>query len=156
MRKSLVSIGVAAVLLSLTATRAHAACECPPASLEERIAGAVYIFSGKPLMFAQIPPGNSPFHSESSIEVPGGVPNDIVTMFQVDRVWKGEALRRIMVRRSPAACAANFQLDETVIVFAQSDRSGVLWTSACSGDAVKGDDRYEALISDLTDRLNYN
>jgi hypothetical protein len=158
MRKGLVSIGMTAMVCVVLSggAGAHAACECPPASLDERIAGAVYIFGGKPLMFAQIPPGTSPFHSESSMEVPGGVPNDIVTMFQVDTVWKGETLRRIKVRRSPGACATNFQLDESVIVFAQADAAGVLWTGMCSGDAVRGDARYDALKADLTDRLKYN
>jgi hypothetical protein len=157
MRKILVSIGSgAAFVVSLTAGPAQAACECPPLSLDQRIADSIYIFSGRPLMFAQIPPGGSPFHSESSMESPGGVQNDIVTMFQVDFVWKGEAQRRIKVRRSPGACAADFKVDESAIVFARADESGILWTGICSGDAVKGDEHYESLKADLTDRLKFN
>lgn len=158
MRKTLVSIGPAAAACAalFIAGLAHAACECPPATLDDHIASAIYIFSGRPLIFAQIPPGTSPFHSESVLQAPGSVPNDIVTIFQVDTVWKGAAQRRIKVRRSQSACAVDFRVDDTAIVFVQADSSGVLWTGACSGDAIKGDDRYEALKSALTSRLKYD
>ncbi|MDB5392657.1 MAG: hypothetical protein JWM91_163 [Rhodospirillales bacterium] len=158
MSKGLVSIGLAAVAFAVFPVDglARAACECPQTSLDERIAASVYIFSGKPLMFAQIPPGASPFHSEGSMEIPGGVPNDIVTIFQVDTVWKGAAQRRIKVRRSPRSCASDFKVDEAAIVFVQADSAGVLWTGVCSGDAVKGDEHYDLLKADLTGRLKYN
>ncbi len=157
MRENRFSIGSAALLAAwLGAGPAQAACECPPLSLDQRIADSAYIFSGKPLMFAQIPPGDSPFHSESSLEAPGGIQNDIVTMFSVDIVWKGQPQRRIKVRRSPGACAADFKVDESAIVFARADQAGILWTGLCSGDAVKGDEHYETLKADLTDRLKFN
>jgi hypothetical protein len=158
MHRSLVSIGSAAMVFTALSGggAARATCECPQVSLDERIAASAYIFSGKPLIFAQIPQGASPFHSENSMEIPGGVPNDIVTLFQVDTVWKGGTLQRIKVRRSPDACAADFKVDQTAIVFVQADNAGVLWTGICSGDAVKGDERYDLLKAELTARLKFN
>jgi len=156
MRKILCSIGLAAVILALSGNAARAACECPKSSLDERIAGSVVIFAGKPLMFAQIPEGASPFHSEQSMEAPGAVKNDTVTLFEVDTVWKGAATHRIKVRNDHGDCGADFKPDVPVIVFAEADPSGVLWTRLCSGNAALGDAGYEALKQDLTNRLRYN
>jgi hypothetical protein len=157
MRKSLGSIGLAAMVFAgLTGTAARAACDCPKSTLDERIAGSMVIFAGKPLMFAQIPQGGSPFHSEQSLEAPGTVKNDTVTLFQVDTVWKGGSAHRIRVRNDHGACGADFKLDVPVIVFAEADPSGVLWTRLCSGNAALGDAGYEALKQDLTNRLRYN
>ncbi len=137
---------------------AYADCQMPAdASLDEQIAGSVVIFAGKPLMFAQIPEGASPFHSEQSLETPGGVKNDTITLFQVDvRSGSGGAMRRIKVRADHSACGTDFKPDVPVIVFAEADPSGVLWTRLCSGNAAMGDGRYDALKQDLTNRLRYN
>lgn len=157
MRKSLGSIGLATLVIGLSCNAAHAGCECPKMTLDERIAGSVAIFAGKPLMFAQIPQGASPFHSEQSMEAPGTVKNDTVTLFQVDTVWKGEATHRIKVRNDHGDCGADFKPDVPVIVFAEADPStGVLWTRLCSGNAALGEAGYEALKQDLTNRLRYN
>jgi hypothetical protein len=157
MCKSLGSVGLLVVVLGvLPWDAARAACECPKNSLDEQIASSVVIFAGKPLMFAQIPEGASPFHSEQSLETPGGVKNDTITLFQVDTVWKGGAMRRIKVRNDHGACGADFKPDVPVIVFAEADSSGVLWTRLCSGNATLGDARYDALKQDLTNRLRYN
>jgi hypothetical protein len=146
MRKSL---GVAAAFAVLScAGVARAECQCPRSSLDEQIAGSVVIFAGKPLMFAQIP--------EGALETPGGVKNDTITLFEVDTVWKGGAMRRIKVRNDHSACGTDFKPDVPVIVFAEADPSGVLWTRLCSGNAAMGDTRYEALKQDLTNRLRYN
>jgi hypothetical protein len=157
MRKSLGSIGLGAVIFAeLSAGTARAACECPKSTLDERIAGSVMIFAGKPLLFAQIPEGASPFHSEQSMEAPGVVKNDTITLFQIDTVWKGGATHRIKIRNDHSACGADFKLDVPVVVFAEADPSGVLWTRPCSGNAAQGDAGYEALKQDLTNRLRFN
>ena len=158
MRGSLGSAGLwmVAVVAVLCGGIASADCDCPKHSLDEQIAGSVVIFAGRPLMFAQIPEGASPFHSEQSLETPGGVKNDTVTLFQVETVWKGGTMRRIKVRNDHGACGAAFKPDVPVIVFAEADSSGVLWTRLCSGNAALGDGRYEALKQDLTNRLRYN
>ena len=158
MRKSLVSIGLAAMAFALLlgGGTVRAACECPQVSLDERIAGSAVIFSGKPLMFAQIPPGSSPFHSEQSMETPGGVQNDVITLFAVETVWKGVPTRRIKVRHDRSACGADFNPDVPVIVFAEADQAGVLWTRLCSGNAASGDAGFEDLKQGLTNRLRYN
>jgi hypothetical protein len=156
MRGSLGSIGLAMAAV-LACGAAHAAdCQCPEISLDEQIAGSVVIFAGKPLMFAQIPEGNSPFHSEQSLETPGGVKNDTITLFEVDTVWKGAPVHRIKVRNEHGACSPEFKPDVSVIVFAAADPFGVLWTRTCSGNAAMGDARYETLKQDLTNRLRYN
>jgi hypothetical protein len=158
MRKTPVSIVTVAVAFAgiWAGASASAACECPPVSLDERIAGAVAIFSGRPLIFAQIPAGASPFHTGNNMDSPEGVSNDIVTIFQVDMMWKGEPRRRIKIRRSPGGCSTDFKVDKHAIVFVKPDSNGILWTGACSGDAVEGDERYETLKAMLTDRLKYN
>jgi hypothetical protein len=145
-----------ALAACLGAGRAHADCACPAASLDERIESAAVIFSGKPLMSAQIPTGSSPFHSEQSIEQPGGLQYDTITLFQVDTVWKGKPVQRIKVRHERDDCAADFHADVPVIVFAVADPAGILWTRACSGTAVSGEDGYDALKQSLTNRLRYN
>ncbi len=71
-------------------------------------------------------------------------------------VWKGGAMRRIKIRNDHGACAADFKPDVPVIVFAEADPAGVLWTRLCSGNAAEGDAGYEALKQDLTNRLRYN
>ncbi len=157
MRKRFVSIGLAAVVYAvISGGQALAACDCPDLSLDERIAGSAVIFSGKPLMFAQIPAGSSPFHSEQSIEAPGGVQYDVITLFQVDTVWKGEPTRRIKVRHDRSACSVDFKPNAPVIVFAEADSTGVLWTRLCSGNSASGDAGYEDLKQGLTNRLRYN
>ena len=158
MCNSLGRVGLTATVLAglLLGGRAHAACECPPASLDERIAGSAVIFAGKPLMFAQIPSGSSPFHSEQSIESPNPMQYDVITLFAVDTVWKGEPTHRIKVRHERGDCSADFKPDVSVIVFAQADQSGVLWTRLCSGNAAVGDTGYDDLKQVLTDRLRYN
>ena len=158
MRKRLGSVGVAmAAFAALScAGAAQAECPCPHSTLDEQIAGSVVIFAGKPLMWAQIPEGESPFHSEQTLETPGGVKNDTITLFEVDTVWKGGTMRRIKVRNDHGACGADIKPDIPVIVFAEADPSGVLWTRFCSGNAALGDARYEALKQDLTNRLRYN
>ena len=156
MRKSLGSFVFATSIAMACGGTARAECRCPEHSLDEQIAGSVVIFAGKPLMFAQIPEGASPFHSEQTLETPGGVKNDTVTLFQVDTVWKGAPVHRIKVRSDRGACSADFKPDVPVIVFAMADPAGVLWTRLCSGNAAMGDARYEALKEGLTNRLRYN
>jgi hypothetical protein len=135
---------------------AYADCQCPETSLDEQISGSVVIFAGKPLMSAQIPQGDSPFHSEQSLETPGGIKNDMVTLFQVETVWKGAQVHRIKVRNDQGVCTQQFKPDLPVIVFAVVDPAGVLWTRSCSGNATLGDARYETLKQDLTNRLRYD
>ena len=94
---------------------ARADCQCPAASLDEEIAGSVVIFAGKPLMSAQIPQGSSPFHSEQTLETPGGVKNDLVTLFQVETMWKGAQVHRIKVRNDQGVCSPQFKPDLPVI-----------------------------------------
>ncbi len=157
MHKSLDSVGIAMAFAMLScAGIARGECQCPQSSLDEQIAGSVVIFAGKPLMYAQIPEGASPFHSEQSLETPGGVKNDTITLFEVETVWKGGAMRRIKVRNDRGDCGADFKPDVPVIVFAAADPSGVLWTRLCSGNAAMGDARYDSLKQDLTNRLRYN
>jgi hypothetical protein len=156
MRRSLGSIGLATAAVLVLGGTSHADCQCPAASLDEQIAGSVVIFAGKPLMSAQIPQGNSPFHSEQSLETPGGVKNDTVTLFQVETVWKGAQVHRIKVRNDQSACSPEFKPDLPVIVFAVADPAGILWTRSCSGNATMGDARYEMLKQDLTLRLRYD
>lgn len=156
MRRSLGSIGLGLTAALVLAGTSRADCECPEASLDEEIAGSVVIFAGRPLMSAQIPQGSSPFHSEQSLETPGTVKNDIVTLFQVETVWKGAQVHRIKVRSDQGACSPQFKPDFSVIVFAVADSAGVLWTRSCSGNATMGDARYETLKQDLTLRLRYD
>jgi hypothetical protein len=153
MRKRLSSM---ALVGALSAGAAHANCSCPPATLDDHIAGASVIFAGKPLMFAQIPAGSSPFHSEQSMESMGRSQNDVVVMFNVETVWKGQPAHRIKVRHERGDCVPDFKLDVPVIVFAQADPSGILWTKLCSGNAVTGDAGYDALRTALTGRLRFN
>ena len=156
MRKSLGSIGLAMLAVLVLGGTSRADCQCPDASLDEQIAGSVVIFAGKPLMSAQIPQGSSPFHSEQTLETPGGVKNDLVTLFQVETVWKGTQVHRIKVRNDQGVCSPQFKPDLPVIVFAIADPNGVLWTRSCSGNATLGDARYEMLKQDLTNRLRYD
>jgi hypothetical protein len=144
-----------AVLL-LTGGRAFAACECPKATLDDRIGGAAFIFSGHPLVSVPIPPGGSPFHSEQSLEAPRDTPNDLVTLFRVDTMWKGEARKTIKVRHAQGECGTLFKPDVAAIIFATADANGILWTWSCSGDAIDGDAAFPALRDTLTNRLRYN
>jgi hypothetical protein len=153
MRKSL---GSMALVAALAAGAAHADCSCPSATLDDHIAGASVIFAGKPLMFAQIPAGTSPFHSEQSMESMGRSQNNVVVMFDVETVWKGQSAHRIKVRHERGDCVPDFKLDVPVIVFAQADLSGILWTKLCSGNAATGDAGYDELRAALTSRLRYN
>ena len=154
MRKGLGSIGFAIALAAAGA--AHAGCACPPASLDDHIAGATVIFAGKPLMFAQIPSGGSPFHSEQSMEKMGRGDNDVVIMFDVDTVWKGQPVHRIKVRHERGECTPDFQIDVPVVVFAQVDPAGIYWTKLCSGNAATGEAGYDELKTVLTSRLRFN
>ena len=156
MRESLGSIGLAMLAVLVLGGTSRADCECPEATLDQQIAGSVVIFAGKPLMSAQIPQGSSPFHSEQTLETPGGIKNDLVTLFQVDTVWKGTQVHRIKVRNDQGSCSPQFKPDLPVIVFAVADPNGVLWTRACFGNATLGDARYETLKQDLTNRLRYD
>jgi len=156
MRRCLGSIGLAAVAALVLGGTSRADCQCPAASLDEQIAGSVVIFAGKPLMSAQIPQGSSPFHSEQTLETPGGIKNDLITLFQVETIWKGAQVHRIKVRNDQGACSPQFKPDLPVIVFAIADPAGVLWTRGCSGNATMGDARYDSLKQDLTLRLRYN
>jgi hypothetical protein len=153
MRKSLGSIALLAIL---AAGAAHADCHCPNATLDDHISGASMIFAGKPLMFAQIPAGSSPFHSEQSMESMGRSQNDVVIMFDVETVWKGQSSHRIKVRHERGECVPDFKLDVPVVVFAQADSFGILWTKLCSGNAATGDAGYDELRTALTSRLRYN
>jgi len=155
MRKTLCCAALATAAL-LTAATARADCDCPQVSLDERIAGATVIFSGRPLMNAQIPAGSSPFHSEQSLEQPGGMQYDLITLFQVDTIWKGKATPRIKIRHERGACGADFEPDVPVIVFAEADDTGIFWTRACNGNATSGDGAYETLKQGLTNRIRYN
>ena len=154
MRKSLGSIGF--IFALAIAGGAHASCACPPASLDDHIADATVIFAGKPLMFAQIPSGGSPFHSEQSMEKMGRGDNDVVIMFDVDTVWKGQPVHRIKVRHERGECTPDFQLDVPVVVFAQVDPAGIYWTKLCSGNAATGEAGYDELKTVLTSRLRFN
>lgn len=156
MRKSLGSIGFAVAAFLAFGGISRADCQCPQSSLDEQIAGSVVIFAGKPLMSAQIPQGSSPFHSEQSLETPGGIKNDLVTLFEVETMWKGAQVHRIKVRNDQGVCSPQFKPDIPVIVFAVADPAGVLWTRGCSGNATLGDARYESLKQDLTNRLRYD
>jgi hypothetical protein len=153
MRKSLGSIALHAML---AAGAAHADCHCPNATLDDHISSASVIFAGKPLMFAQIPSGSSPFHSEQSMESMGRTRNDVVIMFDVETVWKGRSSNRIKVRHERGECVPDFKLDVPVIVFAQADSFGVLWTKLCSGNATTGEAGYDELRTALTSRLRYD
>ena len=153
MRKSLGSL---AFMTALTAGAAHADCRCPDATLDDHISSASVIFAGKPLMFAQIPAGGSPFHSEQSMESMGRGQNDVVVMFDVETVWKGQPSHRIKVRHERGECVPDFKLDVPVVVFAQADGAGVLWTKLCSGNAATGEAGYDDLRTALTSRLRYN
>jgi len=154
MRGILGSVGFVSLLLA--AGQAFAACECPKASLDDRIGGSAFIFSGRPVISVPIPPGSSPFHSEQSLEAPRAGQNDLVTLFRVDTMWKGEARKMIRVRHEQGECGAVFKTDVPAIIFATSDGNGVLWTWHCSGDAVDGDSAYQGLKESLTNRLHYN
>jgi len=114
------------------------------------------IFAGKPLMFAQIPSGGSPFHSEQSMEKMGRGDNDVVIMFDVDTVWKGQPVHRIKVRHERGECMPDFQIDVPVVVFAQIDPAGIYWTKLCSGNAATGEAGYDDLKTVLTSRLRFN
>ena len=154
MRTAFAIIGLVGLLL--LEQPALAECPCPDLTLDDRIAGAMAIFSGQPVMSAPIPGGESPFHSEQSIEAPRAVPNNLVTLFRVQTIWKGEVRKTIKVRHEQGACGASFKADVPVIVFAQKDEAGILWTRACSGNAAQGDVNYDALRDSLTNRLRYN
>ncbi len=154
MRGRLCAVGFA--MLLLVCGRAVAGCECPRATLEDRIGGAAFIFSGRPVISVPIPPGGSPFHSEQTLETPRTTQNDLVTLFRVDEVWKGEARKTVRVRHEQGECGTAFKADIPAIVFATADANGVLWTSFCSGDAVDGDAAFQGLKEGLTNRLRYN
>jgi hypothetical protein len=154
MRRFLGAISLSAAMAAAAA--AHAGCSCPPATLDDHIATASVIFGGRPLMFAQIPTGGSPFHSEQSMEKMGHGDNDVVIMFAVDTVWKGQPVHRIKVRHEKGECTPDFQLDIPVVVFAQADTAGVYWTKLCSGNAANGEPGYDDLKSVLTGRLRFN
>lgn len=145
-------------LLAFTAVggTVRAQCECPSLSLEDRIAGATFIFTGRPMTTAQIPPGASPFHSERSLEQPRTAENDLVTLFRIETVWKGESRRTVRVRHSQGECAARFDADVPIVVFAQADQAGILWTQLCSGDVASGDAGFPGLENALASRLKYN
>jgi hypothetical protein len=148
----------AVILLAclLRGPTALADCSCPDQTLDDRIAGANAIFSGQPLMSVPVPGGDSPFHSEESLETPRTAPGNLVTLFRVDTIWKGEARKTVRVRHEKGACGADFKADVPVIVFVQKDAAGVLWTRACGGNAALGDANYEGLKDGLANRLRFN
>jgi hypothetical protein len=146
---------VFSLALGLAAGTARAACECPKIPLEDRIAGATYIFTGRPVTTAQIPPGGSPFHSERTLEEPQPPVNDLITLFRIDTVWKGEARKMVRVRHDQGICGAHFDSDRPMIVFAQADPFGILWTQFCSGNVEQGDSSYDQLNDALAKRLKY-
>jgi hypothetical protein len=154
MRGFLGSVGFTGLLLA--SGQALAACECPKATLDDRIGSSAFIFSGRPVVSAPIPPGGSPFHSEQTLEAPRAAPNDLVTLFRIDTVWKGEARKTVRVRHEQGECGTEFKTDVPAIIFATSDGNGVLWTWFCSGDAVDGDAVFQGLKETLTNRLHYN
>jgi hypothetical protein len=154
MRALFTLAGLACLLM--VQRQALADCPCPDLTLDDRINGAVTIFGGHPLVSAPIPGGDSPFHSEQSLEAPRAVPNNLVTLFRVETTWKGEVRKTIKVRHEQGACGASFKADVPVIVFAQMDAAGILWTRACGGNAAQGDANYDSLRDSLTNRLRYN
>ncbi len=151
------SLLVIAALCGFTAAaRARADCACPPLSLDDRIAGATFIFTGRPVESAQIPPGGSPFHSEQTLEDPRVHPNDLVTLFRIETVWKGEARKTVKIRYDQGECGARFRDDTTVVVFAQADRFGALWTGLCSGNVAADQADFTPLAHDLSQRLKFD
>jgi hypothetical protein len=150
---------VFAFILLACLPRAQAAladCPCPNLTLDDRIAGASAIFSGQPLMSVPVPGGDSPFHSEQTLETPRAASSNVVTLFRVDTIWKGEARKTVRVRHARGACGADFKADVPAIVFAQRDADGILWTRACGGNAALGDANYEGLRDGLANRLRFN
>jgi len=147
----------AAIVSVLTAIQAEAACQCPAVSLDQRISDAVFVFIGTPVVSAPVPGGSSPFHSDMTLQGPNGAaPNDWVTLFRIDTLWKGETRRTVRVRHEQGECAVSFKEDVRAIVFARADQFGVLWTRMCSGDLLEGEDGYEELKQILTSRLKFN
>jgi hypothetical protein len=145
-------------LLAFTAAggTSKAQCSCPSLSLDDRIAGSTFIFTGRAVTTAQIPPGMSPFHSERTLEQPRIVDNDLVTLFRIETVWKGESRKTVRVRHSQGDCAAHFDADVPTVVFAQLDQTGVLWTQLCSGNLDSSDSGFPGLENALASRLKYN
>jgi hypothetical protein len=136
---------------------ADTACRCPSLSLDQQIGDAAYVFVGRPVITAPVPAGNSPFHSEMSILAPrAAVPNDWVTLFRIETLWKGASRRTVRVRHEQGDCAVSFKEDVPVIVFAQVDAAGVLWTYLCSGDMLQGDAGFDDLKQTLTSRLKFD
>ena len=94
--------------------------------------------------------GTSPLHQQLSKRV------DIVIMFAVETVWKGQPVHRIKIRHEKGECTPDFHIDVPVVVFAQSDPAGIYWTKLCSGNAATGEPGYDELKSVLTGRLRFN
>jgi len=154
--RALLGLAWLLALLPLTA-RAEGACRCPALSLDQRISDAAYVFVGEPMVSAPVPGGGSPFHSEMAMQGPrNAVPNDWVTLFRVETLWKGEARRIVRVRHEQGDCAVEFKENVPAIVFAQADAYGVLWTRLCSGDLLMGDAGYEDMKLTLTSRLKFD
>jgi hypothetical protein len=142
--------------LSPIAARADDTCRCPALSLDQRVSDAAYVFIGMPVVTAPVPGGGSPFHSEMALQGPrGDVPNDWVTLFRVETLWKGEARRTVRVRHEQGDCAVAFKEGVAAIVFARVDAFGVLWTRLCSGDVLEGDAGFDDMKQTLTSRLRF-
>jgi hypothetical protein len=147
-------IGMLCAVLAAGSSRAD--CACPTLSLDDRIAGATYIFTGRPIESAQIPQGGSPFHSEQSLEDPRSRQNDLVTLFRIETVWKGEARKTIRVRHEQGECGAQFREDTRTIVFAQADQFGTLWTRLCSGNIGADQAEFSPVEEGLNKRLKFD
>ena len=147
---------VCLIAVFLATGGARAACPCPPLSLDDRIAGATFIFTGRALTSAQIPPGSSPFHSERTLEQPRYADNDLVTLFRIETVWKGDSRKTVRVRHIQGECAAQFEANVPTVVFAQSDEAGILWTQLCSGNVASGDAGFPGLEGALANKLKFN
>jgi hypothetical protein len=92
MRGAVIVMGLAALL----SAQRLALAQCPPCpalTLDDRISDAKTIFSGQPIMSVPVPAGESPFHSEPSLESPGVPRTNLVTVFQVETTWKGAPRR---------------------------------------------------------------
>ena len=97
------------------------ACSCAPAPMMlERIGDIPLVFEGRALGRSQ-------------------GPMRVVTYFQVDRLWKGEApgLLAVSTATSSAACGVEFQLGQSyrVVASADPDNGAGYTTNLCSQDA---------------------
>lgn len=146
----------ALVTAILSAGPAGADCACPPLTLDDRIAAATYIFRGRPVAMAQVPPGDSPFHTEQTLEAPRLLQNDLVTLFRIETQWKGAARKMIRVRSDQGVCGVRFPDDADSIVFAQIDAAGILWTRRCSGNLSATDGGFDLLADTLVKRLRFD